>query len=64
MAEVGAASSYLSGHELAVHFGMGVHETVDELRIAWPDGHEESHKNVTTDQRVNYTHESTYPVVR
>ena len=64
MAEVGTASSYLSRHELTVHFGLGASETVDELRIVWPDGHEERHTAVAADQRVTYTHDSTYPVDR
>ncbi|MCH8241456.1 MAG: ASPIC/UnbV domain-containing protein [Planctomycetes bacterium] len=46
MAEVGTASSYLSRHELTVHFGLGTHDAVDELRIVWPDGHEERHTAV------------------
>jgi hypothetical protein len=30
--------SYLSQSELAITFGLGTAETIDELKIAWPGG--------------------------
>jgi enediyne biosynthesis protein E4 len=34
----GSQGSYLSQHSLTVHFGLGDHESVDTLKVIWPDG--------------------------
>jgi enediyne biosynthesis protein E4 len=36
--EVQSGGSYLSQHELTVHFGLGRTNVVDEVVIRWPDG--------------------------
>ena len=33
--------SYQSQSQLAVHFGLGEAETVDSVRVVWPDGTEQ-----------------------
>lgn len=62
MAEVGVSPSYLSNHELTLHFGLGPVEQVESLRIRWPDGQEDTHTNVAADQLVTYFHDASYPV--
>jgi enediyne biosynthesis protein E4 len=37
--EVKAGSSYLSQHDLRVHFGVGAAKQIDRLEIRWPNGH-------------------------
>jgi enediyne biosynthesis protein E4 len=36
--EVKAGSSYLSQHDLRVHFGLGAARQIDRLEIRWPNG--------------------------
>ena len=55
-AQVGAGGSYLSQPPNDVHFGLGEAETVDEIRILWPDGHQEQFTDVPVDQVIRYTH--------
>ena len=33
-----AGSSYLSQHDLRVHFGLGTAKQIDRLEIRWPNG--------------------------
>lgn len=62
MAEVGSSSSYLSQDELTLHFGVGEAERIETLRIVWPDGQEETHRNLPVDQQLKLTHTPTYPL--
>lgn len=62
MAEIGASPSYLSQRESAVHFGLGKAERIDELRILWPDGSQESHAGLAVDTELRFEHEARYPV--
>jgi hypothetical protein len=62
MAEVGSSSSYLSQDELTLHFGLGDNAIVESLRIVWPDGEQEVHKNVRADQALVYTREPSAPL--
>ena len=62
MAEVGSSSSYLSQDELTLHFGLGDNAIVESLRIVWPDGEQEVHKDVRADQALVYTREPTAPL--
>jgi hypothetical protein len=39
---INPGSSYLSSSDARVHFGLGPANTVDGLRVRWPDGSEES----------------------
>ncbi|MEM7131539.1 MAG: CRTAC1 family protein [Chloroflexota bacterium] len=57
MQEVKCGSSFGSGNELTLHFGLG-QSAVDELRVVWPDGHEEVMDSVQIDQELDVV----YPV--
>lgn len=61
MGEVGSSSSYLSQDELTLHFGLSGQSIVETLRIVWPGGAQEVHKNVRADQSVVYTREAAPP---
>ncbi|MCH8967297.1 MAG: CRTAC1 family protein [Planctomycetes bacterium] len=61
MAAVGAGSSYLSQNELTLHFGLGNATAVTSLRIVWPDGAQETHKDLPVDRAVEFMHPSNYP---
>ena len=50
--QLGVDGSYLSQHQLAVHFGLGDTDTVDELIVQWPDGTSTKKTNVATNQKV------------
>lgn len=43
MDQVTGATSYASQNSLVLHFGLGTYETIDEIRIKWPSGIEESY---------------------
>ncbi len=45
---VHSGSSYLSQSELPVTFGVGPHDKVDRVEIAWPSGRTEEFKNLAT----------------
>jgi len=47
---------------LTLHFGLGGSTTVDELRIVWPDGEQDVHKDIRADQSVIYTRKATPPL--
>jgi hypothetical protein len=40
MRELRAGNNYVSQNPVEAHFGLGTAETIDELRIVWPDGKE------------------------
>lgn len=46
---VHAGGSYLCSSDPRVHFGLGVHDAVDELRVLWPDGVEEMYTGRAAD---------------
>jgi hypothetical protein len=60
MAEVGSSASYLSQDQLLLHFGLGDSEVVERVRIVWPDGAEETHRDVAVDSVATFTHEAKY----
>lgn len=64
MAEVGSNPSYLSQGELALHLGLGRADRIDQLRIVWPDGSEETHGDLSVDAELRFDHSSVYPVRR
>ncbi len=41
LGEVLSGGSYLSQHDLRIHFGLGDHFNVDKVEIQWPDGAKE-----------------------
>ena len=36
--EVRSGSSYISNHDMRVHFGLGANTKVDSMRVRWPSG--------------------------
>ncbi len=62
MAEIGTGSSYLSQDEHTVHFGLGSATRVDQLRIVWPDGVEQTERDLPADQEVELVHDGRYPL--
>jgi hypothetical protein len=40
--EVLSGGSYLSQHDLRIHFGLGNHNSLDQAEILWPDGKKET----------------------
>ena len=60
-AEVLSGSSYLSQSDLRVHFGLGSSATVDELKVLWPDGKQQSFQHLTPD-RFYRLHEGQTPL--
>ncbi len=40
--EVRSGSSYISQNDLRVHFGLGTAKTIDDVRVRWPGGLQES----------------------
>ncbi|MCA9245205.1 MAG: VCBS repeat-containing protein [Phycisphaerales bacterium] len=53
------APSFLSTSELSAHFGFGEVDTVDELRIEWPNGGLTVLRNVPTRQTLTITAQPT-----
>jgi hypothetical protein len=50
MGEVISGGSYLSQHDLRIHFGLGDHERVDKAEILWPNGEVETLTNLAADR--------------
>jgi enediyne biosynthesis protein E4 len=50
LGEVISGGSYLSQHDLRVHFGLGSHERLDKAEITWPDGKVETVTNLAADR--------------
>lgn len=48
--EVGRSGSYLSQNDVRVHFGLGNHDQIEELRIRWPDGSISRHTDLVVDR--------------
>ena len=59
MQEVINGSSVMAGNDLALNFGTGAARSADVV-IRWPDGAEQTFKNVRTDQRygIQYSEEN------
>lgn len=52
MGEVQSGGSYLCGNDLRLHFGLGSHERVDQIKVRWPGGEVESFWGIPADQFV------------
>lgn len=50
LGEVVSGGSYLSQHDLRIHFGLGGHSSVDRAEILWPDGKKEFLGNLAADR--------------
>src|SRR5260370_5306207 len=48
--EVLSGGSYLSQHDLRLHFGLGSRERLDSAEISWPDGKKETLTNLAVDR--------------
>jgi hypothetical protein len=48
--EVRSGGSYLSQNDLRVHFGLGELESVEEIRVRWPNGNTEAYPATATDR--------------
>ncbi len=47
--EVRSGGSYLSQHDLRLHFGLGTHDRIDKAEVIWPDGTIETFPNLSVD---------------
>ena len=50
LGEVLSGGSYLSQHDLRVHFGLGSRDRVDRAEILWPNGKRETLANLAADR--------------
>jgi enediyne biosynthesis protein E4 len=50
LGEVMSGGSYLSQHDLRIHFGLGEHERLDRAEFLWPDGKVEVLTNLRADR--------------
>jgi hypothetical protein len=48
--QVLSGGSYLSQHDVRLHFGLGTHEQVDKAEIVWPSGKTETLTNLSGDR--------------
>ena len=53
MGEVRSGGSYLSQHDLRIHFGLGSRERVDKVEILWPAGKTETLTDLAVDHFYN-----------
>lgn len=50
--EVRSGDSYLSHSDWRLHFGLGKHEKISELKVVWPSGQEEVHRDLPVNRHV------------
>jgi hypothetical protein len=50
LGEVMSGGSYLSQHDLRVHFGLGSHDKVEKIEVIWPGGKVETLTNLAADR--------------
>ncbi len=50
LGEVLSGGSYLSQHDLRIHFGLGAHRRVDHVEVLWPNGAIEHLPNLAADR--------------
>ena len=50
--EVVSGSGYLSQSDIGLHFGLGVAESVDRVRVSWPGGATEEHVDIPARARI------------
>ncbi len=55
---VGAGRGFMSSSDTLVHFGIGVHTTIDRLTVRWPSGVEESFFNLAANRKYTLTEPS------
>ncbi|HEV8601149.1 MAG TPA: FG-GAP-like repeat-containing protein [Patescibacteria group bacterium] len=55
MRQIISGSSYLSQNSLWPTFGLGTSSMIDEVKIKWPSGTEQTLKNIKADQKITIT---------
>jgi hypothetical protein len=50
LGEVVSGGSYLSQHDLRIHFGLGSHERLDQVEVLWPNRKKEMLSNLAADR--------------
>jgi hypothetical protein len=50
LGEIISGGSYLSQHDLRLHFGLADHQRVDQAAVRWPDGRTEILKDLLADR--------------
>jgi hypothetical protein len=50
LGEAFSGGSYLSQHDLRIHFGLGEHDHLDKAEIIWPSGKVETLTNLVADR--------------
>ena len=55
MKEVRGSRGYLSQSDLRVHFGLGRHEVVDSLEVAWPGGERDRFRELAVNRFITIT---------
>lgn len=60
IAQVGTGPSYLSQHSSVLHFGLGEATRVERMVIRWPDGTEETRRDLPVDRMITLVHEPDY----
>jgi len=50
LGEVMSGGSYLSQHDLRIHFGLGARDHLDKAEVLWPNGQKETLTNLSADQ--------------
>ena len=58
MKEVQAGSSYLSGHDLRLIFGLGTETKAEAIKITWPSGVEQTLTDIEANQLLVITEEN------
>ena len=53
--EVRSGGSYLSQHDLRLHFGLGKHDRIDKVEIFWPSGAKETLTQLPADRFYTIT---------
>lgn len=53
--EVRSGGSYLSQHDLRLHFGLGKHDRIDKVEIFWPSGAKETLTQLEADRFYTIT---------
>ena len=48
--QVLSGGSYLSQHDLRIHFGLAAHDHLDKAEIVWPSGKVETLSNLQADR--------------
>lgn len=50
--QISSNSGYASQNSLTQHFGIGIHDKIDELTVIWPSGRKETFKDLAADQKI------------